>query len=83
LNGTHQLLFSADDNLLDKSINSIKQNIETFLGTSRDVGLETNAKGTKYMITSHHQNSEQNQNIRIANQSLENVTKFKYLERHH
>jgi hypothetical protein len=28
---------------------------------------------------SRHQNSGQNQNVRIANESFENVTKFKYL----
>jgi hypothetical protein len=31
------------------------------------------------MILSRHPNSGQNQNIRIANESVENVTKFKYL----
>jgi hypothetical protein len=31
------------------------------------------------MIMSRHPNSGQNQNIRIANGSFENVTKFKYL----
>jgi hypothetical protein len=31
------------------------------------------------MIMFRHQNSGQNQNIRIANESLENVAKFKYL----
>jgi hypothetical protein len=46
---------------------------------SRDVGLEINAEKTKYMIMSHYQNSGQNQNIRIAIESFENVTKFKYL----
>jgi hypothetical protein len=43
------------------------------------VGLETNAEKTKYMNMSHHQNSGQNQNIRIANESFENVATFKYL----
>jgi hypothetical protein len=28
---------------------------------------------------SHHQNSEQNQNIRIANELFENMAKFKYM----
>jgi hypothetical protein len=32
------------------------------------------------MIMSRHLNSGQNQNIRIANESFENVEKFKYLE---
>jgi hypothetical protein len=31
------------------------------------------------MIMSHHPNSGQNQNIRIANESFENVATFKYL----
>jgi hypothetical protein len=31
------------------------------------------------MIMSRHQNSGQNQNIRITNESFENVAKFKYL----
>jgi hypothetical protein len=31
------------------------------------------------MILSRHPNSGQNQNIRIANDSFENVAKFKYL----
>jgi hypothetical protein len=31
------------------------------------------------MIMSHYQNSEQNQNIRTANESFEKVAKFKYL----
>jgi len=48
-------------------------------GASRDVGLQINAGKIKYMIMSHHQNSGQNQTIRIANESFENVAKFKYL----
>jgi mitochondrial fission protein ELM1 len=80
LNGTLQLLSYADDIiLLGDSINIIKENSETLLEASRDVGPEINAEKTKYVIMSHHQSSEQNQNIRIANESFQNVAKFKYL----
>jgi hypothetical protein len=79
LNGTHQLLVYVDSvNLLGDSKNTIKENKETLLQASRDIGPEINAEKTKYMIMSHHPNSEQNQNIKIANESFENVTKFKY-----
>jgi hypothetical protein len=70
MNGIHQLLVYADDvNLLDNSINAIKENIGTLSEASRDVDLEINAEKTKYMIMSRHQNSGQNQSIRIVNKN--------------
>jgi hypothetical protein len=73
-------LVNADDvNLLGDSVSTIKENSETLLEASRVIGLEINAKKTKYMIMSCHPNSGQNQNVRIANESFEKVEKFKYL----
>jgi hypothetical protein len=44
LNGTHQLLACADNvNLLGDSVNTIKENSETHLEASKDIGLEINA----------------------------------------
>jgi hypothetical protein len=80
LNGKHQQLVYADDvHLLGDGVNTIKENSETLLEASRDISLEINAEKPKYMIMSRHTNSEQNQNIRIANELFENVATFKYL----
>jgi hypothetical protein len=79
LNGKHQVLVYADDiNLLGDSVNNIKENSETLLEASRDIGLEINKEKTNYMIMSRHPSSRQNQNIRIANELFENVAKFKF-----
>jgi hypothetical protein len=57
-------------------VNTIKGNTEALLEASRDIGLETNAEKTKYMIMFRHPNSGHNQNI---DESFEKVATFKYL----
>jgi hypothetical protein len=59
-------------------VNTMRENTETLLEASGDICVEINTEKTKYMIMSHP-NTGQNQNIRIANESLETVAKFKYL----
>jgi hypothetical protein len=61
LNGTHQLLVSADDaNMLGGSIHAIKKNTEALLIASKEIGLEVNSEKTKYMVMSRDQNAGQN-----------------------
>jgi uncharacterized protein YabE (DUF348 family) len=67
LNGTHQLLVYADDvNLLSDDIDTTKENTQTLIDTSKEVGLKVNTEKTKYMFLSHHQNGGQNRSIKIA-----------------
>jgi hypothetical protein len=78
INGTYQLLVYADHvNLLGDNVNTVKENSESLLEAIRNIGLERNAEKTNSMIMSRYPNSGQNQKIRIANESFENVAKFK------
>jgi hypothetical protein len=42
---------------LGDGVNTIKENLETFLEAGRDFGLEINEEKTKHMIMSYYQNS--------------------------
>jgi sorting nexin-29 len=80
LNGTHQLVAYADDvNLLGDKIDTIKENTETLIDASKEVGLNINVGKTKYMSLSHHNNASKSRDIKLANRLFENVSKLKYL----
>jgi sorting nexin-29 len=82
LKGTHQLLAYADDvNLLGDNLDTIKQNTETLIDASKEVGIEINVEKTKYMLLSRQQNVGQNRDIKISNRLFGNVSQFKYLGR--
>ena len=52
LNGTHQLVVYADDNIFGRSIRSIEENTESLVVASKEIGLGVNADKTKYMVMS-------------------------------
>jgi len=53
LNGTHQFLAYADDvNIQGGSIYTLKENAETLVAATKEIGLEVSANKTKYMVMS-------------------------------
>jgi hypothetical protein len=48
--------------------------METSIDDIREVGFEKIVDKTKYMFVSRYQNADQNRDIKIANQSFENVS---------
>jgi hypothetical protein len=80
LNEKLQLLVYADDvHVLGDSIHTVKDDKDILLEARRNFGLKINSELAEYMIMFLHSNSGENQNIRIANKSFENVPNFKYL----
>jgi hypothetical protein len=55
------------------------KNAEDLIDSGKEVGIEVNAEKTKYMFMSYHQNAGQNHNVKMANNSFENITQFKHL----
>ena len=57
LNGTHQLLVYADDNMLEGSVHTVQKNAETLVVVSMETGHEVNADKSMYMAMSQDQNA--------------------------
>jgi hypothetical protein len=79
LNWTHKLLsYGGDGNLLGDNIDTINKNTETLIDASWKVGIEISTEETNSMLLSHHQEADQNCDIKIANRLFENVSQYKY-----
>ena len=79
-NGTYQLLaYADDDNILGRSIYTLKENAEALVAATREIGLELNADKTKYMVMSRDQNAGRTHSVRIDNSTFERVEEIKYL----
>ena len=80
LNGTHQLLAYANDvNILGGSIHTLKENAETLVAPTREIGLEVSADKTNYMVMSRDKNAGRIHSVRTDNSTFERVEEFKYL----
>jgi hypothetical protein len=83
LNGTHQLLFYADDvNIMGEKIDTTKKNTGASLDACKEVGPEVNPEKTKYMLMSRSQKVGQKRSIEIANRSIEDVGSSDTSEKH-
>jgi len=73
LNGTHQLLFYADDvNKLGAGMLATKGNKRAIVVASRWFGLQVNADNSKYMVSLEN-------SMTTGDRSSERVEQFKYL----
>jgi ribosomal protein S2 len=56
-----------------------KENTQTLMNASKEIGLGVNTQKNKYMLLSRHQNAEQNHDIKIGNRCFGNMAQFRYL----
>jgi hypothetical protein len=69
--GTHQLLVYADGvNILGGNVHTAEKNTETFVVTSKEMGLEVNSDKTKYTVMSGGWNAGQSHSIKSDNKFL-------------
>jgi hypothetical protein len=55
---------------LGESVHSLKEKGESYVVTSKVIGLEANADKAKYMVMSQGQNAEKSHNIRLMKVTL-------------
>ena len=73
------MVYADDIYTLGGSIHTVKENTETLVAASKEIGLEVNDDKTKYMVMSWDQNVWRSHNMKVDNRSFERVEEFKYL----
>jgi hypothetical protein len=76
---THSLAYTDDVNTVGENVDIRKENTESILVASKEVGLEVNSEKPKYMLMSRSQKLAQKHSIRVENGSFKTVA-IKYLE---
>jgi hypothetical protein len=80
LNSTPELLLYADDiNILGGSMHAIVKHTKAFVVASKEIGLELNAKKTKYMTIPRDKYARQNHKVNLGDMSFEMLERFRYL----
>ena len=74
-----KMVYADGVNILGGSIYTIRKNTEALVIIWKEICLGVNAEETKYMVMYRDQNTGQNGNVYIGNNSFETVEQFKYL----
>ena len=64
---------------MEEAYITVKENAETLIVASKEIGLEVKADKSKYMVKSRDQNAGRSRHMKIDNNSFERVEEFEYL----
>ena len=61
------------------SVHTIKENAETLVVASKEIGVEINVDKIKYIVLSRDRNAGRSHSVKSDNSSFERMEEFKYL----
>jgi hypothetical protein len=65
--------------LIWQRVHTVKENGETLVVATKEIGQEVNADKTKYMVMSRDRNAGRDDSVKTDNSFIEKVEEFKYL----
>jgi hypothetical protein len=74
------LVYADDVYILGGSAHTVKENTESLVVASKEIGLEGNADKSDYMVMSRDQNTRQSHNMKTDNSSFERLKSSDILE---